>query len=275
MAMLSIVMPVYNTRPEHLERSVRSLLNQTYKELEILLVDDGSGEETKEKLKELAALDPRIHLIRQENAGASAARNTGIRAARGRYLTMMDSDDSIAPEAYEDAIRKLQKSGADVAVFGFREMAADGTTTDYPAIKGSRIALENLEKILAIIAVSANQRGGGYPWNKVWDLEKIGKAEPFEEGIFCYEDKLWCMQMYQKCRKVLLLPENCYTYYENAQSLSRGDSIGKEEAVKKRRSALQAYKRIREVLPQKSVAHWAATLFWMKTIVAGVLKKTL
>ena len=117
MAMLSIVMPVYNTRPEYLERSVGSLLNQTYKELEILLVDDGSGEETKEKLKELAALDPRIYLIRQENAGASAARNTGIRAARGRYLTMMDSDDSIAPEAYEEAIRKLQKSGADAAVF--------------------------------------------------------------------------------------------------------------------------------------------------------------
>lgn len=275
MAMLSIVMPVYNTRPEYLERSVGSLLNQTYKELEILLVDDGSGEESSEKLKELAALDPRIRLIRQENAGASAARNTGILAARGRYLTMMDSDDSIEPEAYEQVIRKLQKSGADVAVFGFREMAADGRTTDHPAIKGRRTALENPEKILTIIAVSANQRGGGYPWNKVWDLEKIGKAELFEEGIFCYEDKLWCIQMYQKCRKVLLLPENYYTYYESAQSLSRGDSISKEKAVKKRRSALQAYERIREVLPEKSVAHCAATLFWMKTIAAGVLKKTL
>lgn len=275
MTMLSIVMPVYNTRPEHLERSVRSLLNQTYKELEILLVDDGSGEESSEKLKELSALDPRIRLIRQENAGASAARNTGIRAARGRYLTMMDSDDSIAQEAYEQAIRKLQKSGADAAVFGFWEMAADGTTTEHPAIKGSRIALENPEKILAIIAVSANQRGGGYPWNKVWDLEKIGKAELFEEGIFCYEDKLWCIQMYQKCRKVLLLPEIYYTYYETEHSLSRGDTVSKEEAIKKRRSALLAYERIREVLPEKSVAHCAATLFWMKTIVAGVLKKTL
>lgn len=273
--MLSVVMPVYNTAPEMLDRSVKSLLAQTYQDMEIVLVDDGSGEETCRKLEELAAQDTRIRVLHQENRGASAARNAGIRAAKGRYLALMDSDDEIAPDAYKDTIRKLRQADADAAVFGFCRISDDGSETRYPAVAGSRPALERPERINTIIAASAVKRGGGYPWNKVWDLKKTQGADLFEEDIFCYEDKLWCMQMYQKCRKILLLPEIYYTYYENDRSLSRGDSISREEAIKKRRSALTAYDRILEILPKTGVAYYAAAVFRMKTVAMGILKRTI
>lgn len=273
--MLSIVMPVYNTSPGLLERSVGSLTAQTCRNTEIILVNDGSREETVLKLEELADKDSRIRVIHQKNQGVSAARNTGILAARGRYLTMMDSDDEIAPEAYEQIIRKLKKSGADAAVFGFREARADRTVLCHSPIEGHKDALEKPERILPVIILSAVKRGGGYPWNKVWDLQRIGKAALFEPRIICYEDKLWCVQMYQKCRKVLLLPEIYYTYYENSGSLSRGDALGRKEAVKKRRSALEAYDHILKALPGNSAAYYAAAAFRLKTIIMGVLKRTI
>lgn len=273
--MLSVVMPIYNTAPEMLERSIKSLMVQTFRDMEIILVDDGSGEETCRKLDELASQDACIKVIHQKNRGVSVARNTGIQAAQGRYLTMMDSDDVIAPEAYGKVIRRLQKTGADAAVFGFRRISSDGAETRYPVLVGNRPALESAERINTIIAASAVKRGGGYPWNKVWDLEKIGKAELFAEGIICYEDKLWCMQMYQKCRKILLMPEIWYTYYENYRSLSKGDSISREEAIKKRRSALAAYDRILEILPKTGIAYYVAAAFRLKTVVMGILKHTI
>ena len=123
---LSVVMPVYNTEPLLLDRSVGSLLDQEYRDLELILVDDGSGEQTARRLDQLAEQDTRIRVIRQENQGASAARNAGIRAASGRFLTMMDADDAILPEAYGDrrgcGSVRIQKSEGSRGSRGIRDI---------------------------------------------------------------------------------------------------------------------------------------------------------
>ena len=255
---LSVVMPVYNTAPALLERSVGSLTAQNYEKLEIILVDDGSQEETAEKLDRLAERDFRIRVIRQENRGASAARNAGIRVASGRFLTMMDADDSIAPEAFETAIRRLLQTGQRKA---------------FPVLRGQKAALEKPTRILPAMLIGDRLRGGGYPWNKVWDLYKTGSPELFDEDLYSYEDKLWCVRMYQKCRAVLLLPETFYTYYQAEISLSKVEKYGMGAAVAKRKNALVAYDRIMEILPEKSAAWRAAEIFRTKTVMMGIVKR--
>ena len=272
--LLSVVMPVYNTGADLLDRSVGSLTAQTYKGLEIILVDDGSNEETAEKLDRLAEKDLRIRVIHQENKGASAARNTGIREAGGRYLAMMDADDYLSPETCEQVIRQLRRTGAGAGVFGWCRISPDGAKRDFPVIRGNKAAVIKPERLLPAVLAGDHLRGGGFPWNKVWDLSVIGKADLFDEDLFSYENKLWCVRMYQKCEKILLLPELYYTYYQAEQGLSKMEQSGRDAAVRKRANAVEAYGRMLEILPEYSAARFAAGLFRTKTILMGVLKGT-
>lgn len=98
--LLSIVVPVYNVAP-YLDRSIRSILGQTYQNLEVILVDDGSTDGSGEICEEYARQDSRVVLICQENQGASAARRNGIRVASGTYMGFIDPDDYIDPDFYE------------------------------------------------------------------------------------------------------------------------------------------------------------------------------
>jgi len=289
---LSVVMPVYNTEPLLLDRSVGSLLDQEYRDLELILVDDGSGEQTARRLDQLAEQDTRIRVIRQENQGASAARNTGIRAASGRFLTMMDADDAILPEAYGQTIRKMLKTGADAGVFGYRRVKVAGTVGEsgpsgqalsgrnteqvdlFPVVRGSRAAMITPERLLPAVAAADHLRGGGFPWNKVWDVSRIGGAELFDQDLFSYEDKLWCVRMYLKCRKILLLPDLYYSYYQAENGLSKMESGGAAAAARKRENAIRAYRRILETLPPLSPAYAAAAGFLLKTQIMGIVKGT-
>jgi len=295
---LSVVMPVYNTEPLLLDRSVGSLLDQEYRDLELILVDDGSGEQTARRLDQLAEQDTRIRVIRQENQGASVARNTGIRAASGRFLTMMDADDAILPEAYGQVIRKMLKTGAEAGVFGYRRVMASGASgasgtsgafgpsgealsgrnTEqaefFPAVRGSRAALITPERLLPAVAAADHLRGGGFPWNKVWDVSRISGAELFDQDLFSYEDKLWCVRMYLKCRRILLLPDLYYSYYQAENGLSKMESGGAAAAARKRENAIRAYRRILEALPPLSPAYAAAAGFLLKTKIMGIVKDT-
>ena len=292
---LSVVMPVYNTEPLLLDRSVGSLLDQEYRDLELILVDDGSGEQTARRLDQLSEQDTRIRVIRQENQGASAARNAGIRAASGRFLTMMDADDAILPEAYGQTIRKMRKTSADAGVFGYRRVRASGASgasgafgpsgqtqivrnTEqvelFPAVRGGRAALITPERLLPAVAAADHLWGGGFPWNKVWDISRIGGAELFDQDLFSYEDKLWCVRMYLKCRKILLLPDLFYSYYQAENGLSKMETGGAAAAARKRENAIRAYRRILETLPLLSPAYAAAAGFLLKTQIMGIVKDT-
>ena len=111
--MFTIVIPVYNTSA-YLNKCVTSVLDQTYGNLEIVLVNDGSTDASKELCQELANNNSRISVIHQENQGLSAARNTGIQAAKGDYIIFLDSDDYIDNDACEDLCRSIGQSACDV-----------------------------------------------------------------------------------------------------------------------------------------------------------------
>ncbi len=115
--LISVILPVYNNE-KYLARCLDSVLAQTEKSLEILCVDDGSPDGSPEILREYEKKDPRVRILRQENAGAGAARNHGLREARGKYLSFLDSDDFFEPDMLEAALGRLLEDQADFVVFG-------------------------------------------------------------------------------------------------------------------------------------------------------------
>lgn len=118
MPKLSIVIPVYNSLP-YLERTMKSVLEQTFRDFELILVDDGSTDGSGDFCDEIAERDCRIRVIHQENKGVSETRAAGVIAAGGDYLSFIDSDDFLLPHMYERMFSAMQESGADLIRCGF------------------------------------------------------------------------------------------------------------------------------------------------------------
>ena len=113
---VSVIMPVYNNE-KYLEQCLDSIVNQSLTDIEIICVDDGSEDSSAEILKRYAEKDSRIRIIYQENAGAGAARNNGLRHAQGKYLSFLDSDDFFENDMLEKAVKKIEEDAADFVVF--------------------------------------------------------------------------------------------------------------------------------------------------------------
>ena len=124
-ALISVIVPVYNMK-EYLPRCVASICAQTYRNLEIILVDDGSTDGTDKLCDELAGKDERIRVFYKENGGSSSARNLGIEKARGSFLGFVDSDDYLEPDMYERLLQVLTEHSAQIAQIGRDEIDADG-----------------------------------------------------------------------------------------------------------------------------------------------------
>ena len=123
--MLSIILPIFN-REEHLNQCVYSILNQTYKDYELILVDDGSIDKSAQMCDEYAEQDNRVIVIHKENGGLSDARNTGVKVAKGEYIFFIDSDDFLDDnQALEKIVNRLKNSNADVLNFGFKKYYAN------------------------------------------------------------------------------------------------------------------------------------------------------
>lgn len=116
MPKVSVIIPCYNVE-KYLHQCLESVLDQTLRDIEIICVDDGSSDGTLEILKEFQEKDDRIRIIEQKNAGAGAARNNGLRAAKGEYLSFLDSDDFFEPDMLEEAYHSAEKYGSDFVVF--------------------------------------------------------------------------------------------------------------------------------------------------------------
>lgn len=120
MAQVSVIIPVYNSE-QFLKLCLRSVAGQTYKALEILLVDDGSSDKSLEICRQLQETDPRIRLIRQEHSGVSAARNRGLKAAEGKYVFFLDSDDAIHPCLIEELVRQAEDLHLDMTFCNYKK----------------------------------------------------------------------------------------------------------------------------------------------------------
>lgn len=203
--MISVVVPVYNGAL-YLERCLASIQAQTWQKLEIIVVDDGSSDGSKEMCDAFARRDERVKAVHfPANLGPSAARNEGVRRAGGAYLSFVDADDTIEPDLLGRLYDDMTEKGADISVCG-----ADGIR-----LKGGEAGVFSGREARGILG-----RGAPFnhvPWGKLYAMEPVRKT-PFDESVYYSEDLLFLYHLFGKIRKVSYLPEKLYHYTEREGS---------------------------------------------------------
>ena len=244
--LITIIVPVYQTKP-YLCRCVYSLLKQTWKNLEILLVDDGSTDGSGEICEQLRQEDGRLRVIHQENGGLSCARNAGLREAAGRYVGFVDSDDRVEPAMYMELVQAAECHDADLVMCDHKRMLKNGdvreVTTSLAAGVYDRDALK--KSLYPALLMGADLNYG--PLLQVWNclyrrsfLEQYGLR--FEPEIRWSEDNLFNAQAGYHARRFVYLKEKFfYQYYENPGSITTGYRPG----------AWNVYKRMNQCLRQE------------------------
>lgn len=226
---LSIVMPVYRVE-KHLEKAVNSILNQDFKDWELILVDDCSPDASGQIADSLAGGDERIRVIHlPENLGVCAARNHGIEAARGTYITFVDSDDTLDDSAYQAVYDKIvQLKTPDVVLFGAREIYY----TTEGQIKKERSIIPQSADCLSAEAVHTHvveldrQTLYGYVWNKVYRKSVLdGYQIRFDTRYSIQEDFLFNADFFDHVSSMAILDRDFYRYAKRPSGSATGSFI--------------------------------------------------
>lgn len=229
--LISVIVPVYGVEL-YLDRCVRSIIDQTYQSIEIILVDDGSPDNCPAMCEAWAKKDSRVKVIHKENGGLSDARNAGITAANGEYIAFIDSDDWIAPEMLERLFQAIQRDDSDIAACTVEMVWDDGSPNHLLTVR-TNCVLNRLEAQRALLEESLLKQP---VWYKLYRRETIQEI-PFEVGKY-HEDVFWSYQAIGNADRVSIIDYVGYFYYQrkdsimgNGYSLKRLDVL---EACRKR-----------------------------------------
>ena len=216
-SLISVIVPVYRVE-KYLERCVKSILSQTYKNLEVILVDDGSPDQCPAICDACAEKDARVKVIHQENKGLSGARNAGIDAASGEYLAFVDSDDYVSPHFIEELYQLLQDTGCAIGQCRFSYVKGDGLVEEgdsaFCIYRGESL-MEQLygpeEKATCFVVA----------WNKLYRAELFKETGiRYPEGRI-HEDEATTYRLFHEAKKLAFLDRALYGYYtENGGSIT-------------------------------------------------------
>lgn len=215
MPIVSIVVPVYNVE-QYLEYCVASLKQQTLKNIEIILVDDGSPDNSGKICDELAKTDERITVIHKENGGLSSARNAGIKAARGKYIGFVDSDDWIEPDMYENLLNLIESHDADIADCDMIETAERAYVTNEQT---QEIEVLSQKDALNIFFRITKANINYCVCDKLFKKELFDKVQ-FTEGII-FEDIDFNFRVLLHVNRVVNTNAPHYYYFKNPEGISR------------------------------------------------------
>ena len=222
MAEVSIIVPVYQVE-KYIRQCVDSILAQTFTDFELILVDDGSKDQSGQICDEYAKVDERVRVIHTENVRAADARNKGMDQAVGNYFMFIDSDDYIASTMVEYLYEVILKENADIAACNYLYFFENANKKDFSTEIKSEI-LSGIE----IFYNRKNNRNYGYwtvVWNKLYKKETIGKVR-FRSGKY-YEDEFWANDIYQMNIKIVTIPECLYYYRQHDSSTMKKKGIVK------------------------------------------------
>ena len=207
-ALISIIIPVYKVE-KYLEKCIQSVINQTYENLQIILVDDGSPDNCGKICDEYAKKDHRIEVIHKSNGGLSDARNKGLEIAKGEYIGFVDSDDYIEADMYEVLYNLLKQYNADVSICNFYTVSQGKIS-----IKNADNGINEYNRIEILKEILLDRNIQSYAWNKLY------KKELFDEIKYPigkkYEDIGTTFYSLEKCNKVVVTGKSEY-YYINRQ----------------------------------------------------------
>ena len=214
--LVSIIIPIYNVQ-EYLLKCVESVVNQTYTNIEIILIDDGSKDKSGKICDELAEKDQRIRVIHTENKGVSAARNSGLSVAVGEFVTFVDSDDTINSKFIEELYDAFDSS-VDMTVCAFNRVDKYGNIKSIHGKEGVSCVLDREESIETMFY---GKLFAGHSWNKMFKKSKLNNLV-FRTDIAVYEDLLFCTEYLLKADKVKYIPNSLYNYYDREDSALHG-----------------------------------------------------
>lgn len=219
--MISVIMPVYNSE-KYVTKAIDSILNQTYKEFELILVNDGSTDNSLEVCNKFRELDSRVKVITKENGGLCSARNVGLDNAVGEYVAFIDNDDEFVQNYLEVAVSTLEKYGADIFRCNRKRIQIydDGSTkTDVsgvPEYKEFPYVVNSNEFFSDYYQIKKSGAMYGI-WNGVYRIG-LFKDIRFNTSIKCGgEDWLLNLQLYNKAKKVVFVNDPLYIYYRRVR----------------------------------------------------------
>lgn len=216
--LISVVVPVYNVE-KFLDRCMANLLSQTYKDYEILLIDDGSKDSSGALCDRYAAICDNVRVFHKDNGGLGSARNYGIKHAKGNYVCFIDSDDQVTKEYLYHLYDAIKSNNADLCVCGYYY-----TSLGYTAVYEFEDAVLDLSETLERFA--SGNAFFNFAWNKLYKKEIIDKMPMHYSDRHCAEDMYFNAIYYRFVNRVATVKEPLYTYYVNLESLSNGRRFG-------------------------------------------------
>lgn len=207
---ITVAIPCYNGE-KTIERCVESILAQTYTNYELLIINDGSKDNTPAVIEELAKKDSRIRIITQENRGLSATRNRGIEEAKGEYISFIDADDYICPDYLDRLYTAITATGADLAVCKYY-------TSEQPYKDGGVYTIDRSTMYKELLI--PNDNIAAFAWNRLYKLDIINDAGlRYDARIYGNEDALFNYQYLKYCDKVAVVDKALYHYIINTGSI--------------------------------------------------------
>lgn len=232
MCKISVVIPVYNTE-KTLKKCVESLLNQTFKDFEVLLINDGSPDSSENICLHFAEKDCRVRYIKKENGGLSSVRNLGIEKAKGKYIGFIDSDDYVESNMLEFMYEKAEKENCDIVLCGYFIEKRKTKINNCPEMSLNE---SNYNDYLVELK-SKNLIDSA--WNKLYRLDflrKSGVLMPYGE---LYEDTAFNLELLMFKPKINVYSECFYHYVQNMGSITHKYNESKMETMKKRARLLK------------------------------------
>jgi len=230
---VSVITPVYDVKAEYLNKCIDSILTQTYRNLELILVDDGAKGDLPKLLDEYALRDDRIRVIHQANGGASSARNAGLDSAKGEYVTFVDSDDWIDEDMVTRAVERLEKNDLDILLWGSfkvyedkngrqrleKYMPYEADIEFFDEDRKKELMLKTMTGVHPVFKEPATSFGSGSCCSKLYKLAFLNKNElRYPVGIKRAEDVNFNIRAFDKAGRIGYLNAHFYYYRQHAAS---------------------------------------------------------
>ena len=206
--MISVIVPVYKVE-KYLPQCIESILCQSYKDFEVILVDDGSPDNSGALCDTYAKKDSRINVIHKENGGVSSARNAGLDSAKGDWICFVDSDDWVEPDFLQELLNTVIASNSEVAVCGI--------------VGEKRKPVRFLNWSSASVALFSQKGFGGFSWQKIVKADLVNGDEKIRYNVdYRYlEDSEFFLRVFKKCKRITWNNLPLYNYRENTESVTQ------------------------------------------------------
>lgn len=224
-SLISVIVPIYNVE-KYLDRCVDSVINQTYKNLEIILVDDGSTDNCPKMCDDYAKKDSRIKVVHKKNGGLSDARNAGMKVATGEYVSFIDSDDYISLDFYETLLQTIVDNDSDIVECSVVKFYEDNNFDEY----SDDLKVTNYDTLYALDGLINENPFKQHVWNKLYK-SSVALDIPYAVGKL-NEDEFWTYQVFGKAKKVTRINKTMYYYFQRGSSImGNGYNIKRLDAL--------------------------------------------